>query len=412
MSGPASAAAPDGPAVDEAAGPAHVATVSFLASRAVPTGGFWVALAGGMALARVAQRHGAREGYGASVAATLETVAIIGPARFGVPFTQALSAPMLGRLEARGFGPAAQVLACAAVRVVSNALGVAFFIWVVAGGLDAYAGSYDALARRVGFSLGESGTLLLTLAGLLAWGAFASYVQVAVYRRGLAAWPAPGGHDRSDPPAPAEPGAGRFDPRAVALAAALAFGLLLAGTAWPPLAASGAWLALAWALSRPDSRAVPTGLALAGILAASAFVFTVGGGLGLDAAVRRGLRAALLVLVATWLRAAARPAGLRDVGRRVLGRLRRLPSLTEAARILDAIGAEGRVAAAGRSLLDALEGVPRRPLAFLDTVLGWVVAEAGRFSPGPPAPAAALRIRAADVVLVALAVAPAAALLL
>ena len=31
----------------------------------------------------------------------LETVSIMGPARFGVPFTQALTAPMLGALEAR-----------------------------------------------------------------------------------------------------------------------------------------------------------------------------------------------------------------------------------------------------------------------------------------------------------------------
>ena len=35
-------------------GPAHVAVVSFLAARAAPTGGFWIALAGGVALARVA----------------------------------------------------------------------------------------------------------------------------------------------------------------------------------------------------------------------------------------------------------------------------------------------------------------------------------------------------------------------
>ena len=74
--------------------------MSFLAARAAPTGGFWVALAGGVALARVAERRGARQGFGASVAAMLETVAIIGPARFGVPLTQAITAPMLGR--ARG----------------------------------------------------------------------------------------------------------------------------------------------------------------------------------------------------------------------------------------------------------------------------------------------------------------------
>ena len=83
-------------------GPAHVAVVSFLAARAAPTGGFWIALAGGVALARVAERRGARLGFGASIAAMLETVAIIGPARVGIPLTQAVSAPMLGRLEARG----------------------------------------------------------------------------------------------------------------------------------------------------------------------------------------------------------------------------------------------------------------------------------------------------------------------
>ena len=71
------------------AGPAHVGVVSFLAARAAPTGGFWIALAGGVALARVAERRGARLGFGASAAAMLETVAIIGPARLGVPLTQA-----------------------------------------------------------------------------------------------------------------------------------------------------------------------------------------------------------------------------------------------------------------------------------------------------------------------------------
>jgi hypothetical protein len=85
----------------EAAGLAHVATVSFLASRAAPSIGFWVALAGGVALARAAQRDGVRVGYGASAAATLQTVALIGPARFSVPLTQALSAPLIGALEAR-----------------------------------------------------------------------------------------------------------------------------------------------------------------------------------------------------------------------------------------------------------------------------------------------------------------------
>src|ERR687894_344353 len=141
-------------------GPAHVAVVSFLAARAAPAGGYWIALAGGVALARVAERRGARLGFGASVAAMLETVAIIGPARFGIPLTQAATAPMLGRLEARGVAGLPQILAC------------------------------DAIGRRVGIEVGTADALGLTIAGLLAWAAFASTVQVLVYRRGLRDWEA------------------------------------------------------------------------------------------------------------------------------------------------------------------------------------------------------------------------------
>src|SRR4051794_818649 len=143
----------------EAIGPAHVGVVSFLAARAAPTGGFWVALAGGVALARVAERRGARQGFGASVAAMLETVAIIGPARFGVPLTQAMTAPMLGRLEARGTPLPLQFLACLGLRLIHNTVTTAFFIWVITGGLDAYAGTYDALGGRFGIEVGETGAL-------------------------------------------------------------------------------------------------------------------------------------------------------------------------------------------------------------------------------------------------------------
>ena len=372
-------------AAEETAGPAHVATVSFLASRAVPSGGFWVALAGGVALARVAQRRGVRQGYGASAAAMLETVALMGPTRFGVPFTQALSAPLLGTLEGRGWRPAAQVLVCTALRVLTNAVGVAFFIWVIAGGLDAYAGTYDALAGRVGLSLSETGSLILTAAGLLGWGVFASVVQVGVYRRGLAAWaPVPG--EGTPAPEPVdEPHRGRFDSRAVTLAAAVAFGLLLASREWALLGAVAAWLVVFWALARPDGRAVPTGLALAGILAFGAFIFTLGGGLGIQEALRRATRAALLVLVATWLRAAAGAEGLREVFRRLL--------------------------TAGQSLVDSLRAVPLKAVPVMDAVLGWVARESARFRPGPPAPVPILRARAIDLLLLAAVCAPGAVLL-
>ncbi len=396
-------------------GPAHVAVVSFLAARAAPTGGFWIALAGGVALARVAQVRGARLGFGASAAAMLETVAIIGPARFGIPLTQAATAPLLGRLEARGWGVPGQVLACAAIRLLHNAATTAFFIWVIAGGLDAYAGTYDALGRRVGLEVGTADALVLTAVGLVAWAAFASTVQVLVYRRGLRQWPgqapswiaaAPRHQGRT--PAPKSR---RFDPRAIALAAAIAFTLLLASTSWRLLSAVALWLAIAWVAARPDPEPLPTGLAFAAILAGGALLFSLGGGLGLDTALRRASRAALLVLVATWLRAAAGAGGLREVSRRALGKLRRMPGASEAGQVLDQIASEGRIVEAGRTLADQLSGVPKRPVPFLDAVLGWVVRESSEHTPPPSASQQALRMRAWDALLIALALVPAVTLL-
>ena len=397
-----------------ATGPAHVAVVSFLAARAAPTGGFWIALAGGVALARVAERLGARLGFGASAAAMLETVAIIGPARFGVPLTQAVSAPILGRLHARGVVFWPQLLACATVRLLHNAATTAFFIWVITGGLDAYAGTYDAVGRRIGIEVGTADALALTLAGLLAWAAFASTVQVLVYRRGLEAWEELASElQRREEvrtvrwqknvafSATNLRHLGRFDPRAVAAAALIAFVLLLSSTAWLVLAVVSAWLALAWLLARAEPDPVPAGLVFAALLAAGAFAFALGGGLGLDTALRRAARAALLVLVATWLRAAARAGGLREVSRRALGRLRRIPSAPEAAEVLDAIASEGRLAAAGRSLAARLSKAPMRPMALLDAVLAWVVREAGAYSPPPPAAPLRLRARPVDWALIA-----------
>jgi hypothetical protein len=392
------------------AGPAHVATVSFLASRVTPTGGFWIGLAGGVALARVALRRGLRQGFGASLAAMLETVAIMGPARFGVPLTQAVTAPILGRLEARGTRQLFQVVVCGAIRLIHNTVTTAFFIWVIAGGLDAYSGTYERLANRVGIALDSQGTLAITAVGLLVWAVFASTVQVAVYRRGLRTWSDEEDHGQPvADPVPAPPRR-RYDPRAVALAAALAFALLLAGTDWLLLGGISLWLGLAWASARADRSVLPTGLIFTALLGGGAFIFTLGGGLGLELAARRGLRAALLVLVATWLRAAAGADGLREVFRRVLGRLRAIPAMQEAAAVLDRIGSEGRLLEAGRSLAAAVRSVPKRPLPILDAVLAWVAGESARFRAGTAAPVAGLAARPLDWALVALAAVPALAL--
>jgi hypothetical protein len=413
-----------GSAPPEAAGPAHVGVVSFLAARAAPTGGFWIALAGGVALARVAERRGARLGFGASAAAMLETVAIIGPARFGVPLTQALSAPILGRLHAHGVGFWPQLAVCALVRLLHNAATTAFFIWVIAGGLDAYAGTYDAIGRRVGIEVGTADAIALTLLGLLAWAAFASTVQVLVYGRGLRLWAGEESPERPHRGEARGPGGGEsvrfppripttrpFDPRAVAVAAVVAFVVLLASTEWLVLAAVAGWLAVVWMLSRPDPEPLAAGFAFAAILASGAFLFALGGGLGLDTALRRAIRAALLVLAATWLRAAAGAVGLREVSRRVLGRLRRVPSATEAAAVLDAIASEGRLGAAVRSLAARVDEAPKRPRPLLDAVLAWIFRESDAFEPPPAAPSLRLSARAADWALMASAALPALALL-
>lgn len=202
-----------------------------------------------------------------------------------------------------------------------------------------------------------------------------------------------------------------FDPRAIALAAAIAFTLLLASTSWLLLSAVGVWLAVAWIAARPDREPLRTGLAFAAILAGGALLFSLGGGLGLDTALRRASRAGLLVLVATWLRAAAGADGLREVSRRGLGKLRRVPGATEAAQVLDQIASEGRIVEAGRTLAEQLSGVPKRPVPFLDAVLGWVVRESSEHTPPPSAPQEALRMRARDALLMALALAPGATLL-
>ncbi len=392
------------------AGLAHVATASFLASRVVPTGGYAVALAGGVALARAAQVAGARIGYGASIAAMLQAVAMLGPSRVSVPLTQAVSAPLLGRMHERGRRVTAQIGACASIRAADQTLLTVFYIWIV-GGVGSYTATYDAIAGRIpGIPAGTVAALGATALGLVVWTLFASVVQVLVYRAALQAWPASapsagpvaaGAGSGEQPRAPAR--RARYDPRAVALAAVIAFCVLVATTAWVVLGAVTAWLAVAWISARGDSAPVRSGLALAALLAFGALTFNLIGDSGLDLTLRRTIRAALLVLVATWLRAAAGEDGVREVARRTLRFARRLPAMREASEILDRLGAGGALAASGRALVVRVRHVPRRPPALAAAVLGWIVAEAARFRDAPPPAVAPQVLRAAsrDRVLVA-----------
>ncbi|HVF78925.1 MAG TPA: hypothetical protein VNA28_11555 [Solirubrobacteraceae bacterium] len=397
------------------AGLAHVATASFLASRVIPTAGYAVALAGGVALARAAQVAGARIGYGASIASMLQAVAVLGPSRISVPLTQAASAPLLGRMHARARSVAAQIAACSAIRATDQLVFTLFYIWIV-GGVGAYAATYDAIPGRIpGVPDGQVAALAATALALVAWTLFASVVQVLVYRAALQAWPAgdrgdgQSGEHRPDciPTDDASPSAlahrPRYDPRAVALAALLAFCVLIATTKWLVLGAVAAWLAVAWATARPDLAPLRAGLALAALLAFGTLTFNVVGGSGLDLTLQRTIRAGMLVLVATWLRSAAGEDGVREVARRSLRFARRVPAMTEASQILDRLGAGGSLGAAGRALVEEVRDVPRRPSALAAAVLRWVVLESARFRHAPPPPVAHESLRTAwrDRVLVA-----------
>lgn len=436
---------------DAASGLAHVAVVSFLASRLVPAGGFAVALAGGAALARAGQRQGVRGGYGTSIAALAQTVAIMGPSRFSIPLTQALSAPLLGAMDARGRGVLAQSLACGLIRVAHAAAGLAFFVWIVLGGLAVYADGYDVVWDWVpGVPEGIAGAVAFTAAGILVWTVVATAIQVWIYRRALRHWPVAGEEDRAEgergaargalapaapagtpaapagnrpalPALPALPGrraadrpaarnTPRFDPRAVALAAALAFAGLLLSTAWPVLVAATVWLAGAWALARGEREFLLGGLVLTVLLATGALLGGLLADVGLDLTLRRTARAALLVLVATWLRCAAGEEGLREVARRTLGRLRSVPAAPEAAAVLERLGSGRALPAAGRRLAGEVRHARRRPAPLAAAILLWIAAEQTRFR-GRSSPAGrSLHAAPADVALVLLALAPAVAL--
>jgi hypothetical protein len=398
-----------------ATGLAHVATVSFLASRAAPSLQFFFALGGGIALARSAKELGARAGHGTAIASMLQTVAVMGPARINAPLTQAITAPMMGRLQARGAHPLVEFFACLTLRLLHYAVLLAGLIFVILGGLDEFTGSYETLTGWLGIvPQGAVAALAVTAAGQLLWAIFFSTIQVAAYRRALGAWPAAEPAEREpavDEPPVAERGSGRFDPRAIVAAALLASGLLLASTSWALLLCVTAWLIPAWLLSRPDNDAVPLGVALAALLAFAALTGGLLSGAELELTLRRVLRAVLLVAVATWMRAAAGPGGLRETFRRALRRLRALPALREASEQLEGLDPGPRLVAAGRAAVDRFSDVPLSPLPLIDAAIAWTAGESARYRPGPAAARSELRMRAPDALLIALTLAPALTLL-
>lgn len=392
---------------DGALGLAHVATASFVAARIAPTAQFWLTLPGGLAIARAGQRRGLSRGYGASLAATLQGVAILGPLRVTVPLTQAMSAPLLGRLQAAGRGFAAQLATCTTVRLATYTALNALWVWLVLGSIDGLVRTYDATTGWLGvLPQGRTAALVLTFGWQLLWGVVLSVIQVAVYRRALRAWPAAPPATEARPAPDREAAATERDPRPLAAAALIAFALLLASTAPVLLAGVGAWLAAAWLLARPEPRTARLGGALAALLALSALGAGLLADLGAQASAERGARAALLVLVATWLRGATGPEGMRSLFGSVLRRLGRLVWAREAAGLLARLDSADHLTAAGRALMDELRSVEHRPGPVADAATRWVVAEAARGAVGAARPAARLLPRPADRAVMVLAVLP------
>ena len=94
----------------------------------------------------------------------------------------------------------------------------------------------------------------------------------------------------------------------------------------------------------------------------------------------------------------------------MLGRLRRVPAAAEAMLLMDQLGSGRQLGAAARSVLVALRAVPAQVVPVLDAVLGWVAVETRGFRPEVVDGQPELRMRVVDVLLVAAAAAPLAAL--
>ena len=368
------------------AGMANVAALTFLAARAVPLG-WTVAIAGGVPLARVAERDGARAGYAAAGASLVETISIMGPARMGIPIPHAASAPWLGALAGRRKGLLVLALAGSLVRLLYYGVTSAISILLIVG-LDAYLGTYQHVRHLVGIlPAGRSWALILTAVATGAWSLGAGLIQAWVIRRGLRRWSQASVGIEAPAPAPAaDPGRPAPPLRAgtMVLVALAGFAAALASTDPRAIGALSLALALIWVLTRAGAGNVLRGLALAAPLALSTFAFGAFGGIGMDIAARRAARVALLVLIAVWVRAAAGSEGLRDVSLRVVRRLARFPTLGLAAAVLGASAGIGDYGQGARRLGRCLGAAQRRPVPVIDAALSWIAEESvrrGRYAP-------------------------------
>jgi hypothetical protein len=134
-------------------------------------------------------------------------------------------------------------------------------------------------------------------------------------------------------------------------------------------------------LGRERLRDMRLGLALAAVFAIGAIGPALVGAVPWEDAGLRAVRAALLVLTATWARAAAGAEGVRSLFGSVLWAGRALPAAREAAALTAVLRSDSRLTEAGKDLLERLDQTELKVLPVADALTEWVVAESGR-APG------------------------------
>src|SRR3979411_323183 len=182
---------------------------------------------------------------------------MVGPLRFNAPLTQALSAPLLGGMHARGRRPAALFAACVAIRLLHYTVLTGFALLVLLGP-KGYVGSYDALFGWLpGLPHGLVGALIVAAVSNVAVAVFYSVIQIAFYRHALTGWSARALEQSPTRPAPPPQALQRTgtDPRVALTVATGVTIVLLVSHSWTVLAAVAAWLAAAAILARARARA-------------------------------------------------------------------------------------------------------------------------------------------------------------
>ena len=336
-------------------------------------------------------------GWAASLAAMLQTVAIMGPLRVDVPLTQAISAPVLGRMEVRGHGTVAQALAAAAIRLAHNTLGTAFYIWVIVG-LDAYAGTYDTIfgflpflpdgrdrrARRrppstlVVWTVDRQHRAGARLPARAAALARRSRRARARRRRRRCRRARRRARTRASTRAPCS---SRPSSRSRCCSSS---------TDWPLLGAIAVWLGARVGVARGDrSRSSSPGSILTAALAFGTLVFGLIGGLGLEVTLQRTLRARCSSSSRRGCATRRARRGCARCSAGCSGACGGCPAMRETERGPRRARVDRRAARVGQAAARAAEGRARRARSRSPTPCSTgSPARRGRHPPAPPEPAA------------------------